>query len=102
MAIYKALIYTWAREMKSPVIMTDSKTALRKIATPVYGERILETLLDFTEKLKHMIRTGYSVELVEVPGHSGVSGNETTDRGAKKGIMLSRVIEARRILTLFL
>ena len=71
------------REIKKPVIFSDSQASLRTLMNPrmVSGQLYIH---DCIRLLQDCIDEGIDVTFRWIPGHEGVPGNEAADRAAKK------------------
>lgn len=47
------------------------------------------------QKAKELVQQGHSISVRWVPGHSGIEGNERTDKAAKEAAMKVRVRTAK-------
>lgn len=72
------------RYWKGSTIFTDSKSILTAVATPFIPGHSSYLILKIKSEIKKILETGNSVELIWIPSHKDIVGNETADQMAKE------------------
>ncbi|XP_059147673.1 uncharacterized protein LOC131935300 [Physella acuta] len=90
-AILMALEYTPTTPHTSISILSDSLSALQAIkGGECCREDIVEEILQKCSELK---QRGRSVQMIWIPSHIGIQGNENADKAAKKGVESSAIVK---------
>lgn len=88
-AIQKACNYIQNAGLRNVVIFSDSKTALQLITNACYSDKSLYIALKTKQKILDLKKSGVSIELVWVPSHTNIPGNDKADALAKAGTLLN-------------
>ena len=91
-AILQALTYVETVSLPRVVLCTDSLSVLMAIDHPPSANPVVAAII---ERVHFLLGMNYSITLVWIPGHAGISGNEIADAQAKAAIGLHDVLEMR-------
>ena len=83
-AIFEALEYIKSQSLKSSLIFSDSLSVLESIRQLNHKNPIVSQVILKLDSLCSQ----FTIKLVWIPGHVGISGNEKADRAAKSAITL--------------
>ena len=91
-AIHHALRLAHSLKDKRAVILSDSLSALKSIASKFSKSRpdILQLILEEILKLR---RSGKEIQLCWIPSHIDIPGNERADKLARQGLELTEVTD---------
>ncbi|KAJ0171699.1 hypothetical protein K1T71_012462 [Dendrolimus kikuchii] len=79
-AILEATLYIESHRIRKSIVFTDSLSCLQDIAkSPFRSKDIFTISLQIKDTLQRCHDMGLEVVLAWIPGHSGISGNETAD-----------------------
>lgn len=83
-AIYMALsfIVDCPRNIQRVVVITDSKASLQAIKS--MSDNRQDLILDINHLSAELLQRGTFLDMLWVPSHSGISGNDMADRAAKQ------------------
>ena len=86
-ALLEAILFTHSHDIKQTVIFTDSLSCLMALKGNPFHSRLGSSIvLRIREELYSCHLKDLDVTLVWIPGHSGISGNESADSCAKSAI----------------
>ncbi|XP_043203695.1 uncharacterized protein LOC122371432 [Amphibalanus amphitrite] len=88
--ISHALQLVKQHNIQKACICSDSKSAILSLQRPDITQHIHLKILDIHQQL---IEREAEIRFLWVPGHSGISGNETADRFAKQALALQHITE---------
>ena len=89
-AIFLALELIDDNHIQLPCICSDSKSAVLGLMHPDFTQHIHSKIIQLHEKL---INNGIEIQIIWIPGHSGIVGNETADHLAKEALGLPDTFE---------
>ena len=85
-AILKTLDWIMIIEIKSAVILTDSKSVMEAISnynSPLKSKNTNYLIVEIKKKIKLINEKGYYLKICKVPAHFDIHGNEQADQLAK-------------------
>ena len=81
--LFIALKIIQTSEVKNAIIFSDSKSCLEALnSLKTYHPVLVEIMT----KLHILEKTGCNIQFCWIPGHVGITGNETADQAAKMGL----------------
>lgn len=87
-AILDAIKFCTSNSVRQPVICSDSKSCLQSIMAGPYGASSGHTVIhEIRNLLYNCFLEDMNITLVWIPGHSGITGNETVDGYAKDAVV---------------
>lgn len=91
-AILEAILYATSHSISKAIIFTDSKSCLQAIMSNQFKSKSRSPLvLKIKEALFSNHQAGLNVVLAWIPGHVGITGNETADSCAKLAASLGNL-----------
>ena len=86
-ALLEAILFTRSHDFRQTVIFTDSLSCLMALrGNPFHSKLRSSIVLRIREVLYSCFLKGLDITLAWIPGHSGISGNESADSCAKLAI----------------
>ncbi|CAK1597373.1 unnamed protein product [Parnassius mnemosyne] len=86
-AIYEAISYILSHKIPKSVIFTDSKSCLMSLQSNIFKMNSISPLiLKIKELILNCNKSGLDVEIVWIPSHCGIEGNEQADSWAKGAV----------------
>ncbi|XP_072751039.1 uncharacterized protein [Anoplolepis gracilipes] len=95
MAITEAMDFILSNDIKRAVIFLDSLSVINKISSRKTYRDISFLVLILKNKLRSAFLQDIEINLVWIPAHVGIPGNETADRLAKKAIIEGRLLDIK-------
>ena len=81
--LFIALKIIQTSEVKNAIIFSDSKSCLEALNSLKTDHPVLVKIMT---KLRILEKTGCNIQFCWIPGHVGITGNETADQAAKMGL----------------
>ena len=91
-AIREILKYILEQELKVVNILTDSQSVLKSLYSLSIKEKSY-IIYEIRDLLMHLQNNGISVQLIWIPSHKGITGNELADSLAKDAISTGEKID---------
>jgi len=99
MALFDALSYAGSISSDRITIFSDSKSVLLALSNINFKGNINYLIGKIRCKMKHLYNAGKNVQLIWIPSHCGILGNELADEMArkaiKKGINFQHILPAK-------
>ena len=89
-AIFLALQFIDDNHIQQPCICSDSKSAIQGLLHPDFTQHLHSSIVQLHDKL---INNGIQIQFLWIPGHSGITGNDTADHLAKEALGLPDTFE---------
>lgn len=87
-AIHAALSYTVSTELDNVLIISDSRSSLKKLKEIFYLKNVHPLLIKITKQIFTLITRGTIIKFLWIPSHVGIEGNERADRWARRSSTL--------------
>lgn len=94
-AISQALSHVIDNDIPSAVIFSDSKSVLQTLETNAINTNISWLIFVIRNKIYHIKESNYQIELVWIPAHCGILGNEIVDEMAKLASSAGELVQLK-------
>ena len=91
MAILKVLNMCLKRDFNNVSIFSDSKSVLSAVTSFFHPNKSSTLILYIKDKIRILEDKGTKIQLIWVPSHLGIPGNERADLAAKEAIQTGQV-----------
>lgn len=88
MAILKTLKFIENNNWLYSTIFSDSKSVLTALSSKFNPKKSSQIILTVKDLLRKLSNKTYSIKLIWIPSHIGITGNERADTLAKEAIKL--------------
>ncbi|CAG4917409.1 unnamed protein product [Colias eurytheme] len=90
LALLEAVLYVLSHKLTKSIIFTDSKSCLQALTSNQFRSKVkYPVIIKLKEVLLECKVNDIDVTLAWIPGHSGITGNESADLCAKAAINIS-------------
>jgi len=90
LAILEALNYISHNEIKQISIFSDSKSVLESLLKPNIMGKSSILKIKIKDTIRQLEAQGYNINIIWIPAHKGIAGNELADGKAKEAIRSGR------------
>ncbi|XP_043476376.1 uncharacterized protein LOC122507632 [Leptopilina heterotoma] len=87
-AINSALSYAISTNLDNILILSDSRSTLKKLKELFFLKDIHPLLIKMIQQISILVSRGSNIKFLWIPSHMGITGNERADRWAKKSLSL--------------